>query len=270
MSRKQINYPHGPFAIGLIGSAIIGLLTVIFLHSGCIGDDCLTNFQLLGSAEPNVVGDTLAGLAGAFALFWIIITAWHQSSELAEQRRIVEEQKDEVALQRKTTQEIAQAMAEQAKLHQMEHEYRESELADRVIDALESKLQSDIFQFAFDSPAWRFNFHIISEPDRGNFERQLVDVARAKYVAKSISATAEEIKKTHREVTENLSRVVAKPKFPGEIDEIIEVIEEIITNADHATASCKIRIRHSDIHGLYQVLANLRSDSSLWFDEAEK
>lgn len=54
------------------------------------------------TSAPNEIGDTLAGIAGALAFLWIIVTVMLQSSELAMQRKEISRQADEFEVMNKT------------------------------------------------------------------------------------------------------------------------------------------------------------------------
>jgi hypothetical protein len=69
---------------------LIGFLLAISQNCAAIGDGgigCSTKWQLFLVSDPNEVGDTLAGFAGALAFIWIIVTVAVQSIELQEQRK---------------------------------------------------------------------------------------------------------------------------------------------------------------------------------------
>ncbi|MCR9109794.1 MAG: hypothetical protein NXH94_12900, partial [Rhodobacteraceae bacterium] len=85
---------NNPIAYGVAIS--VGLLAVylaIGLRNECIGSFCENNFQRFWDSEPNQIGDTLAGLFGALAFVWIIVTVFLQSQELREQRKEFREQR---------------------------------------------------------------------------------------------------------------------------------------------------------------------------------
>lgn len=50
-------------------------------------ENCETRLEAFWQASPNEVGDTLAGVAGTLAFFWIVLTVLIQSQELSEQRK---------------------------------------------------------------------------------------------------------------------------------------------------------------------------------------
>ncbi|SMP02749.1 putative phage abortive infection protein [Shimia sagamensis] len=59
------------------------------------------------TAPPNEIGDTLAGVAGALAFLWIIVTVMLQSKELAAQREELRLTRIEMSEQKEATQELA-------------------------------------------------------------------------------------------------------------------------------------------------------------------
>lgn len=105
-----------PFHVGLFLSLVATACVVWFLATGCFGESCQTRWAFLMSSTPNVLGDTIAGLVGASALLWIIITAWNQSIELRTQQDLIAEQSDEMKKQAAASVEMAEAMRAQQDL----------------------------------------------------------------------------------------------------------------------------------------------------------
>ena len=73
-------------------------------------------FEEFVHLKPSEMGDTLAGAFSALAFVWIIVTVFMQAHELREQRAVFMLQKDEMKEQRKATQDMARAIAAQAKI----------------------------------------------------------------------------------------------------------------------------------------------------------
>lgn len=107
------------------------------------------------TAPSNVIGDTLAGVAGVLAFLWIIVTVWLQSIELKEQRKELKGQRDELEEQRKATQDMARSMAAQAKVFEDEQRQRTEE---RAREKLEEQMLS-FLHFVGQHPSvnWKFN-----------------------------------------------------------------------------------------------------------------
>ena len=119
---------------------------------------------MIMAGDPNEFGDTLAGLAGSLALLWIIVTAWHQSVELREQRRIIEEQKDEIAAQRIATQQMATALGTQARIYEDEMQARQEAKAKEEFRELLASLRTG-FERAGEI-TWRVRSRRAADPEQ--------------------------------------------------------------------------------------------------------
>tara|TARA_R110002049_G_scaffold17519_5_gene68047 strand:- start:1434 stop:2264 length:831 start_codon:yes stop_codon:yes gene_type:complete len=90
-----------PIFWGIVGSlAIMVLFSALMSNESCFeipvsSERCTTKWDRLFAANPNEIGDTLAGLAGSLALLWIIVTVWLQSRELSEQRKELKNHREE-------------------------------------------------------------------------------------------------------------------------------------------------------------------------------
>jgi len=270
VSKESGGYPRGPFAVGLVGTAIIAFLIAGFLSSGCIGVDCKTNLAALSTAEPNAVGDTLAGLAGALALFWIVITAWHQSVELREQREIIEDQKKEIAEQTVATKKMADALQAQADIFKLEQIYREQKITDEQISEIEKKLSNDIFSFSVDNPSWEFDFYIVNTPNAGRFEKHLIERERAKYVANSFSGSLQEIENSYEIICRNIERATRKPSFPSSMQEMIETVDAIAVKLDQSSEANRIRLKNGSVYKLREVFCSMKENKELWAFEDDE
>lgn len=93
-----------PMKLGLAWSkAFVALLFVLaFVPYSSGGAGWEFKFWTLIKSPPNEIGDTLAGIAGALAFLWIIVTVQLQATELREQReefkRIAEAQGQQSAI----------------------------------------------------------------------------------------------------------------------------------------------------------------------------
>lgn len=86
------------------GTAITALFFVFLIYLGIQThcepslikqSHCPTKFDHFLSSPPNEIGDTLAGIAGALAFLWIIVTVLLQSQELKSQREELERNRKE-------------------------------------------------------------------------------------------------------------------------------------------------------------------------------
>lgn len=121
---------NNPIVYGLMLSALlISAYFLLGLQQKCIGTVCETNFERFFEADPNEIGDTLAGLFAALAFVWIIVTVFLQSLELREQRKELREQ-------REATQQMAGTMAAQATIFLDEQKQRSEDRAGKELDSL--------------------------------------------------------------------------------------------------------------------------------------
>ena len=145
--REKLWRPDNPIAYGLgISVLLIGAYLVLGFQSKCINSVCETNFQKFFEADPNEIGDTLAGLFAALAFVWIIVTVFLQSRELKEQRKEFREQ-------RKATQDMARAMKAQAEIFEQEQMERQQNLSLRHADEL---LKSVRYELSHARLFWNF------------------------------------------------------------------------------------------------------------------
>ncbi|UWP98968.1 hypothetical protein [Aliiroseovarius crassostreae] len=115
-----------PMKLGLAWSkGFIALLVVLALvpySSGNTGWEF--KFWTLLKSPPNEIGDTLAGIAGALAFLWIIVTVQLQSKELAEQRKELKLAREEYAKMAEAQGKQVELMASQAKIFEDEQLHR--------------------------------------------------------------------------------------------------------------------------------------------------
>lgn len=97
---------------------------------------CVTKWGYFLRAAPNEVGDTLAGMAGALAFLWIIVTVMLQSKELAAQRQELQLTRKEFEQQREATQDMANAVSLQTNLLIEESRHRAGQSAKLEFDGL--------------------------------------------------------------------------------------------------------------------------------------
>lgn len=74
---------------------------------------CQNKFKIFLNSPPNEIGDTLAGIAGALAFLWIIVTVLLQSQELKAQRNELALQRNELELNRLESEKTAKALSQQ-------------------------------------------------------------------------------------------------------------------------------------------------------------
>jgi len=160
MERPSFWRFNNPIMWACITTLSFAVLIVWFgLAPTCNGElfpkgNCPPKWRHLYVAPPNEVGDTLAGLAGVLAFIWLIATVLLQSVELGEQRRVLALQKEEMEEQRKATQDMARAMAAQAKIFEDEALQRDETRARELLDELVKEVCN--YNNEFSSPQWLY------------------------------------------------------------------------------------------------------------------
>jgi len=122
----------------IITGLFIAFTLVLGFQPSCGTDktpNCLNKFQKFWNSPPNEIGDTLAGLAGALAFLWIIVTVGLQSQELRAQREELAAQKDELKLTRKESEKMVSVMERQAQVFEDELKERKQNRIEQTIDA---------------------------------------------------------------------------------------------------------------------------------------
>ncbi|MCG7521687.1 hypothetical protein [Ruegeria sp. Ofav3-42] len=99
----------------------VSFLVLIFLFSfapGCAQEATCTGskYTYFWSARPNEIGDTLAGISGSIAFFWLIVTVVLQGKQLSAQRKELVLNRIEMREQSKATQEMAESQSAQVRL----------------------------------------------------------------------------------------------------------------------------------------------------------
>jgi hypothetical protein len=126
--------------IALTALVLIGFGTMA-IQENCIAlpsalVECRANWATFLTLSPNEVGDTLAGFAGALAFIWIVVTVWLQSSELAQQREVLREQKEEFKLMVAAQNAQVRALEAQALILENEQKQRNEIHAEKTLYAL--------------------------------------------------------------------------------------------------------------------------------------
>ena len=108
--------------------ALFVILFILSITKTCDWFGCEIRATAFWNSRPNEIGDTLAGIAGALAFLWIIVTVMLQSKELAAQRA-------ELQLTRMEFERMADAQGQQLTLLL---EARSGEQFEASLDAVRS------------------------------------------------------------------------------------------------------------------------------------
>jgi Putative phage abortive infection protein len=116
ITKYKLSKQHKSIRFGVWASlALVAFVVVIFGFPEGAADNSSpkSKLQLFLESSPSAVGDTLAGVAGALAFLWIIITVRLQSSELAKQREELRLTREVMGEQREAARDMANSIAEQ-------------------------------------------------------------------------------------------------------------------------------------------------------------
>jgi hypothetical protein len=95
--------------VGVIGTALWLFFTALFIAY---------KWEKLSVADPNVIGDTLAGFVAPLAFLWLIIATWLQRQELGLQRKELTENRQVLSGQQRELEATAKENAEQTRIMQ--------------------------------------------------------------------------------------------------------------------------------------------------------
>lgn len=143
------------FGRGLTVVFLIFVIVLMLLPNATEGGWELRLWTFLKS-PPNEIGDTLAGIAGALAFLWIIVTVMLQSRELAAQR-------EELELTRREFKKMAEAQSQQVKLlvtqgeiFSQEQKERSENRIEELVNALMTLIVNKINDLSDEQILWRF------------------------------------------------------------------------------------------------------------------
>lgn len=123
-----------PMALGLAWSkAFVAFVALLALLPNSTDDSWEFRLWTFMTSPPNEIGDTLAGIAGALAFLWIIVTVQLQSRELRAQR-------EELTLAREEYAKMAEAQSAQVSVLERQKEIFEDEKRQRDEARAESEL----------------------------------------------------------------------------------------------------------------------------------
>lgn len=136
--RRRWRQQPGPMKTGLW----LSLAVVLFFAGSLLapaGVEGASKAEFLWRANPNEVGDTLAGFAGALAFIWLIVTVTLQSQELKAQRKELQLTRREFRLMAKAQAGQLNLMHAQTEVFEDEKKYREEQ---RAADLFDQRLEA--------------------------------------------------------------------------------------------------------------------------------
>lgn len=209
------------FAIWITASFLV-LIFLFSFASGCPeGAECSgSKYSYFWSARPNEVGDTLAGVAGSLAFFWLIVTVMLQGKELAAQRK-------ELRLSRQESAKMADALQEQAGVFRDELKQRQFLQKKEELDELLKALINKSKMARKEKYVWHFHDQPNSLIKR---KRSLLIVPDDEPIDQVVRRISLYVKGTYHILDEVAfqGKFLEKPKYPERLYDLLEVLEKII------------------------------------------
>jgi len=135
---------------------LVAAFAWMFSLEDCGLTSCETKWHKFIASSPNEMGDALAGLAGALAFLWIIVTVMLQSQELREQRKELRLQRDEFEKMREAQELQAETLQTQAEIFRDEQRQRNELKAKELVEIKLVGLAKLIVEFEENGPRWEY------------------------------------------------------------------------------------------------------------------
>ncbi len=249
----------------------ISFLVVIFLFSfasGCAQDANCTGskYAYFWSARPNEIGDTLAGVSGSLAFFWLIVTVVLQGKQLSAQRR-------ELALTRREFEKMSDAQEKQVEIMDVqkdiflkEQKQREELEARAEFQNLLDQLDEELALGTLRSFGWKY--YIIETDENTRFDdiypfyhsnmKELKARAKLELVSGKL---AEAEKKLLFEGA--LVEPRHRPSKSGPILELFQIVKKMVELESGLSAADQSKLRLWRIIDIYNFMQSLM-DADVW------
>jgi len=231
---------------------------------------CQSKFAAFLVAGPNEVGDTLAGFAGALAFVWIIVTAWLQSQELAEQRKELRLTRLEMGEQRKASQDMARAMNIQADIFLDEQRQRDELRAEMLLNEKLRSLVVAISESGTQGLVWHYSNDIIDDEFGSHGEITSRSIGNPSDENKTID---EAMLALHRRLSGmyddlwdllHMSVGASLPKRTELISEIVKKAENIIAMKDDLSFPQQERLSRMRLGEIVSYIKGLDETPDFW------
>lgn len=217
-------------------------------------------------SPSNEIGDTLAGIAGALAFLWIIVTVMLQGKELASQREELKLTRKVMEEQRQAAQDMADAMAAQSKIFEGEQKEREEQAFDREIEALIKEFLSIALRKISDNSEWWISkpadpfsgtsdIRSISIYLKEEFEFETRVIETAKQLRKGIWAILED---------DYAQKAAGKPNSWKIFDRLAQVLDRISLLKEECSPTMKAFLRSVEILYVSEPLLVLLNEPLAW------
>lgn len=265
-----------PMALGLAWSkafvAFVALLAVLPNATDAGWEFRLWTFM---TSPPNEIGDTLAGIAGALAFLWIIVTVQLQSKELKEQREELEQARGEYAKMAEAQGEQVKLMTAQAEIFTKEQQQREEARAEQLLN---EKLRSFIIRLV-ESPSkglcWAFSNDEIDDEFGGFGEIHGVSLSSEKYENQTVDEATIDFRRRLPNLRESLWDLLHQsvdyrlPVRAGDVRNLIHDLESIVEMEQSLSAPQRERLSRLRIPEIVDHLQRLDATPELWKEDAE-
>ncbi len=225
--------------------------------------ECQSRFTILLSSDPNEVGDTLAGFAGALAFVWIIVTVWLQSKELAAQREVLRLTRDEMEEQRKATQDMARSLAAQASIFEDEKKSRdESQAAEQmhqILRNLQHPLKRGAFRWSVELPDSVRPRTISLDPE---YQKKTGSLALEDYVGQLAQVFAGNQQRICN-LVEGGHRTSLPSRYPMET--FLSDVDSLIEISKNLSAAQNLKFQRLDVYTLRTVVSSYL-EADIWSD----
>ncbi|WP_238372006.1 hypothetical protein [Heliomarina baculiformis] len=226
--------------------------------------DCTTKFQAFLNDPPNEIGDTLAGLAGALAFLWIIITVILQSKELSEQRKELKRTRKEFKKMSKAQDEQVHLLTMQGEIFQEEQSQRRQILAKNNLDELLRSFCLNLSKFKDEE--WHFKLPSQLEEPGTSRVSIAYRLREGNSIENEILQARERFKKFLSELNSDLNyRVLVK--FPARIEFKLSIIEPLlaaVVEKDKLSEAERIRVNRLQISLFLEELLEFHEDRRFW------
>jgi hypothetical protein len=221
--------------------AIVGVETV-----------CTSNYQEFLNSRPSEKGDSLAGIAGALAFLWIVITVMMQGQELRLQR---------IELER-----MREAAQEQSNYLKTENTLSRVNAIDSLVNAKIETLKSKL-------PTLQVLLFKVENSDLGQSPfLRLVEGSNDKVEQQFLSPTQvtrrlDDFMLKLRDVLSDATKSIEKREKPREIQVIMKLCQEILEDCKDGSDALSEKVFYDlKINSLQGALKKLSSNEHLWID----
>lgn len=172
---------YGLFLVGLVLTCVMLVLFALLVHFSetCdVSEVCTGGFSRVLNLSPNEIGDMIAGIAGALAFVWIIVSIRIQSLELAAQNK-------ELQIANSLFLQQSDALKRQMDLLEEERRQRNSERSyDYVMIVIEQILDYSALSFpksiqVSNYDATNFDLQLFNWPPKVTKKPTVLDLCKA-------------------------------------------------------------------------------------------